>query len=62
MKTCDGRNFNSLASLCSLGDWFETRSVGNPEDRFYRDEAHMFPDKGQVAENSKQSEKIFFLV
>ena len=29
------------ASLCSLGDWFETRFVGNPEDRLSRDEAHL---------------------
>ena len=34
------RNF--LASLCSGGDWFESRFVGNPEDRFCRDEAQMF--------------------
>ena len=25
--------FNFLASLCSLGDWFESRFVGNPKDR-----------------------------
>ena len=30
-----------LAILCSWGDWFETRLVGNPEDRFSRDVAHM---------------------
>ena len=34
MQTCCRWNFNSLASLCSWGDWFETRSDGNPEDRF----------------------------
>ena len=27
---------NFLASLFSRGDWFETRFVGNPEDRFSR--------------------------
>ena len=27
-------NFNFLASLCSWGDWFECRLVGNPQDRF----------------------------
>ena len=34
--------FNFLAGLCSWGDWFESRFVGNPssEDRFCRDEAH----------------------
>ena len=34
-------NFNFLASLCSWGDWFESPFVGNPEDRFCRDEAHI---------------------
>ena len=29
------------ASLCSLGDWFETRFVGSPEDRLSRDKAHL---------------------
>ena len=29
------------ASLCSLGDWFETRFVGNPKGRLFRDEAHL---------------------
>ena len=38
-------NFNFLASLCSGGDDFETRFVGNPEDRFSRDEAHIWCDK-----------------
>ena len=33
--------FNYLASLCSWGDWFETRFVRNPEDRFCCDEAHL---------------------
>ena len=33
--------FQFLASLCSLGDWFETCFVGNPEDRFSRGEAHI---------------------
>ena len=28
------RNFNFLASLCSCGDWFESRFVGNLKDRF----------------------------
>ena len=39
--TCYEGNFNFLASLCSWGDWFETCYVGNPEDRFSRDEAHL---------------------
>ena len=32
------------ASLCSLGDWFETRFVGNPEDKLTCDEAHLMVD------------------
>ena len=40
MLTCQRWNFNSLASLCSLGDWFESLFVRNPEDRFCHDEAH----------------------
>ena len=29
------KNFSSVASLCSLGDWFESCFVGlEPEDRF----------------------------
>ena len=38
-------NLNFLASLCSWEDWFETRFVGNPENRFCRDEAHLFMHK-----------------
>ena len=41
MQTCYRWNFNFLASLCNWGDWFETHFVGHPEDRFFRDEAHM---------------------
>ena len=41
-KLASGENFNFLAYLCSRGDWFETRFVGNPEDRFSHDEAYMF--------------------
>ena len=33
-STCFMQTFNFLASLCSRGDWFESRYVGNPEDRF----------------------------
>ena len=32
------------ASLCSLGDWFETRFVGNQEDRLSCDVAHLMVD------------------
>ena len=31
-------------SLCSLRDWFETRFVGDPEDRLSRDGAHLMVD------------------
>ena len=40
--TCYRWNFNLLANLCSWGDWFETHFVGNPKDRFYPDEAHIW--------------------
>ena len=42
IQTCYMRNFNILASLCSWGYWFESRSVGNLEDRFCRDETHLW--------------------
>ena len=32
--TCIKQNFNILTILCSRGDWFESRFVGNPESRF----------------------------
>ena len=41
MYTCYWWNFNFLTSLCNWGDKFETRFVGNPEDRFSRVEAHI---------------------
>ena len=34
-------SFITLACLCSWADWFEIYLVGNPEDRFSRDEAQM---------------------
>ena len=40
-KACYKRNFNFLASPCSWADWFESHFVGNPEDRFCRDEAQL---------------------
>ena len=36
IKTCYEHIFNFLAGLCSRGDWFESRFVRNPEDRFSR--------------------------
>ena len=35
MKTCYRWSINFLASLCSWGDWFETRFVGHSEDRVF---------------------------
>ena len=32
---------SSLASFCSWADWFESYLVTNPEDRYFRDEAHI---------------------
>ena len=43
MLTCYRWNLNVLASLCSWGDLFETRFVGNPEDRFSRVAAQIIP-------------------
>ena len=40
--TCLKRNFNILASICSRGDWFESRFVRHPEDRFCRVNAQIF--------------------
>ena len=40
-QACSIQNATFLASLCSLGDCFESRFVGNPEDRFCRDEAQI---------------------
>ena len=31
-----------LASLCSLGNWFESRFVGNPKDRFCHAKAQIY--------------------
>ena len=39
--TCYKRNSNFLASLCSWGDLFESRFVGNLEDRVCRIESHI---------------------
>ena len=41
IKNCYERNFNFLASLCRWGEQFESHFVGNPEDRFSRDEINI---------------------
>ena len=41
IQTWYTRNFNFLASLCSWAGWFESRFLGNPEDRFSRGGAHL---------------------
>ena len=35
------RNFESLAVLCGSIAWFVSDLVGNPEDRFSHNEAHL---------------------
>ena len=46
--TCYERNVTILASLCSWGDWFESRFFGNPEDRFSPVEAQIINYKNVV--------------
>ena len=46
--TCYRWTFNFLASLWSWRDWFGTRFVGNPEDRFSRVEAHITLDNNKA--------------
>ena len=41
ISTCFKRNFNLIASLCSWADWFMSRFVRNPKDRFCHDEAQI---------------------
>ena len=36
MYTCNKRNFNFLASVCSYAEWFESHFVKKPEDMFSR--------------------------
>ena len=35
------QNFDILACICSLADWFLSRLVVNSVDRFSRNEAHL---------------------
>ena len=53
------RNFKALASFCGCAGWFVSCLVGNPEDRFSRDEAHVFSNKKQ--NKHKRSGNCFFL-
>ena len=39
--TCKIQKFKTLACACSSAGWFESYLVGNPEDRFSRDEAQI---------------------
>ena len=41
IKACYEQNFKFLASYCTWEDWFETRFVGNPKDRFCHVVAHI---------------------
>ena len=51
MEACYEGNFNFLASLCSWGDLFETRFVGNPKDRYSRVAAHMIVAHAPIISN-----------
>ena len=57
MLICYKRNFNFIASLCSWGDWFETHFVGNPEDRFCRDEGQD-PDQLENQATKKEASTV----
>ena len=61
MWTCSRWNFNFLTSPCNWADWFETRFVGNPEDRFCRDEAHIMSNLWEAwyHENSFRRPSIY---
>ena len=45
-------NFKPLASFCDCTAWFVSYLVGNPEDQFSHNEAHIIPDNIKVT--SKQ--------
>ena len=47
------KNFNMLASLCSLSSWFESHLVVKPEDRFSRTKAHLMGYKINETEYDK---------
>ena len=47
-RLATSENFNFLASLFCRGDWFETRFVGNPDDRFSHVMASYISVKGQI--------------
>ena len=44
------RNFKPLAIFCSCTVWFVSNMVGNPEDRFSHDEAHIAFEDGYRVE------------
>ena len=52
IQACYKRSFIFLASLCSWAGLFESHFVGNPEDRFSRDEAHLYVNIAGVKSNS----------
>ena len=54
-KACYKRNFIFLASLCSWAGWFESLFVGNPEDRFSRDEAQTYSKSGSPSVHQRNA-------
>ena len=51
IETWNKQIFNFLVSVCSCVDWFESRFVGNPKDRFCGVKAHIH--LGLVAESRR---------
>ena len=41
VKLYEPRHEKICFAICRKADWFESYLVGNPEDRFSRDEAHI---------------------
>ena len=57
MYTCYIQSFKILASFSSGAGWFVSYLVGNPEDRFSRDVAHIidgFEEKVQTSETDEE--------
>ena len=57
-QACSIQNSIFLASLCSLGDCFESRFVRNPEDRFCGDEFQMLFYEDTSEEPKAQTDNI----
>ena len=57
IKPCYNRNFNFLVSLCGWWDWFESRFVVNPKDRFCRVEAQNYITKQRTNTKSPHTNR-----